>query len=312
MQNLRLIFFLGAVATSSKGAIFQHGETAHTSSKIDKPRPHACTTCGGSFARLEHLTRHERSHTKEKPFECFECTRCFARKDLLLRHQHKLHTINPTSSQPRASRRKSVGGARVSGGKTVRKSSVAHYGNGRPGDLGVYSVGPRANTISHLDLSMFGLMDMSNANTATNRTNPLGLGGDYHHSASISGMPELIGSDYRGNPIAMGHHGNIGGVPKIDTYAANSMDVANSLRTAPAIAGISGFDLDPLFSARTTINPAQLQFGGSAFHTSKNLMMPQMALFQNSQPLRSTMTLNGCAIGPCGACRSASIAMRTQ
>ncbi|KAH6680400.1 hypothetical protein B0J14DRAFT_444583, partial [Halenospora varia] len=52
----------------------------------DKPRPHVCGTCNRSFARLEHLKRHERSHTKEKPFECPECARCFARRDLLLRH----------------------------------------------------------------------------------------------------------------------------------------------------------------------------------------------------------------------------------
>ncbi|KAH8599870.1 hypothetical protein B0O99DRAFT_466636, partial [Bisporella sp. PMI_857] len=57
----------------------------------DKPRPHVCGTCQRSFARLEHLKRHERSHTKEKPFECPECARCFARRDLLLRHQQKLH-----------------------------------------------------------------------------------------------------------------------------------------------------------------------------------------------------------------------------
>ncbi|KKY14980.1 putative dna binding regulatory protein [Diplodia seriata] len=42
--------------------------------KTDKPRPHVCGTCGRSFARLEHLKRHERSHTKEKPFECPQCT----------------------------------------------------------------------------------------------------------------------------------------------------------------------------------------------------------------------------------------------
>ena len=38
--------------------------------KPDKPRPHICRSCVRSFARLEHLQCHERSHTKEKPFEC--------------------------------------------------------------------------------------------------------------------------------------------------------------------------------------------------------------------------------------------------
>ncbi|KAK7205183.1 hypothetical protein BZA70DRAFT_289821 [Myxozyma melibiosi] len=71
--------------------------------KSDKPRPHICTTCLRAFARLEHLKRHERSHTKEKPFECPVCERCFARRDLLLRHQQKLHTGLATTRtrQPR-------------------------------------------------------------------------------------------------------------------------------------------------------------------------------------------------------------------
>lgn len=63
--------------------------------KTDKPRPHICTTCTRAFARLEHLKRHERSHTNEKPFQCAACGRCFARRDLVLRHQQKLHTDLP-------------------------------------------------------------------------------------------------------------------------------------------------------------------------------------------------------------------------
>lgn len=36
----------------------------------DKPRTHVCAACQRSFARLEQLSRHERTHTQEKPFEC--------------------------------------------------------------------------------------------------------------------------------------------------------------------------------------------------------------------------------------------------
>lgn len=60
--------------------------------RTDKPRPHVCSICTRAFARLEHLKRHERSHTNEKPFQCAACGRCFARRDLVLRHQHKLHS----------------------------------------------------------------------------------------------------------------------------------------------------------------------------------------------------------------------------
>src|ERR1700730_3765698 len=92
--------------------------------KTDKPRPHICATCTRSFARLEHLKRHERSHTKEKPFECPECSRCFARRDLLLRHQQKLHLTTTPSSRPRNTCRESTGAAGP-GSTRVRKNSIA-------------------------------------------------------------------------------------------------------------------------------------------------------------------------------------------
>jgi hypothetical protein len=134
--------------------------------KTDKPRPHVCQTCGRSFARLEHLKRHERSHTKEKPFECPECTRCFARRDLLLRHQQKLH-MTATPSRPRAgSRRESTSSVASIGGGRVRKNSVSNVAappvsNG-DGGAATMRARPRANTIAHIDSSTLGMI--ANAN----------------------------------------------------------------------------------------------------------------------------------------------------
>ncbi|GAV51844.1 hypothetical protein ZYGR_0AF03150 [Zygosaccharomyces rouxii] len=59
-----------------------------------KPRLFVCQVCTRAFARQEHLTRHERSHTKEKPYCCGICNRKFSRRDLLLRHAHKIHGGN--------------------------------------------------------------------------------------------------------------------------------------------------------------------------------------------------------------------------
>jgi len=56
------------------------GSVSGGSSKDERKRTHVCPTCQRAFGRLEHLTRHERSHTREKPFECFECSRRFARR----------------------------------------------------------------------------------------------------------------------------------------------------------------------------------------------------------------------------------------
>lgn len=89
-----------------------------TTVKTDKPRPHVCGTCTRSFARLEHLKRHERSHTKEKPFQCPVCERCFARRDLLLRHKQKLHADFPDETT------KSRGGGSKKGKRGSKSAST--------------------------------------------------------------------------------------------------------------------------------------------------------------------------------------------
>lgn len=97
--------------------------------KTDKPRPHVCLTCTRSFARLEHLKRHERSHTKEKPFQCPVCERCFARRDLLLRHRQKLHASFPETPRVRATaKRKSVSVAKAAA-KTAKSTSSSSPGS---------------------------------------------------------------------------------------------------------------------------------------------------------------------------------------
>lgn len=65
--------------------------TSHGTTPSGKPRLYVCSICTRAFARMEHLHRHERSHTKEKPFTCGVCQRKFSRRDLLLRHAQKLH-----------------------------------------------------------------------------------------------------------------------------------------------------------------------------------------------------------------------------
>ncbi|KAL2844566.1 fungal-specific transcription factor domain-containing protein [Aspergillus pseudoustus] len=54
-----------------------------------------CTYCARSFARTEHLTRHERSHRNEKPFSCSYCSATFTRKDVIKRHHLRYHPTIP-------------------------------------------------------------------------------------------------------------------------------------------------------------------------------------------------------------------------
>ncbi|KAI5236020.1 hypothetical protein E4T43_08902 [Aureobasidium subglaciale] len=66
------------------------------SNPSDQERTFECPTCDRSFARLEHLQRHLRTHTKERPYTCF-CGRTFTRQDLLKRHDRRAHAARTES-----------------------------------------------------------------------------------------------------------------------------------------------------------------------------------------------------------------------
>ncbi|KAJ9602898.1 hypothetical protein H2200_012678 [Cladophialophora chaetospira] len=232
--------------------------------KTDKPRPHVCTTCMRSFARLEHLKRHERSHTKEKPFECPECTRCFARRDLLLRHQQKLHSSTTPSARPRAGRRESVAG--VASGR-VRKNSTA---------ANTTTMRPRANTLSHVDSATLGML----SNSAGNFGRQYVPGHTHHNSASV-----LSGGQGYGYRSVHSHQPPFG-LSKLETHGL-PIDLSGGLRTAPPFGGFGaefgggygsdqGNTINPHALHMTTLQGLGIEHSGSPFQQ----MFPGMTASQ--------------------------------
>ncbi|SPO03077.1 related to DNA-binding protein [Cephalotrichum gorgonifer] len=229
--------------------------------KTDKPRPHVCATCQRSFARLEHLKRHERSHTKEKPFACPECSRRFARRDLLLRHQQKLHQATTPSSRPRNRRESAASATPVQ--SRARKNSIAGTNAAAAAAAAIAvnaanSMRPRANTISHVDVQML---------AAANATAARGMPSHNRHP-SLAGLPLHHNMDhvFGGMSAAMGQRGVTQGLPKLETHSMNGLDYNNTgLRTAPPMPFSNDFDFEGLLfgTPGSTINPNALHYNDS-------------------------------------------------
>ncbi|KAB8296233.1 hypothetical protein EYC80_009011 [Monilinia laxa] len=241
-------------------------------SKTDKPKPHGCVSCGRHFARLEHLKRHERIHTKEKPFACSECGRAFSRRDLQIRHQQKLHSETTPPAKPRDRRTSVASSAGGAGGPhRVQKNSSARSGSMRP----------RANTLSHVEGAFMQLtMDQmaSESLAAESQNRSLHLNHVHSRHPSLAELP--MNRDYEfggvsgigGMSAAMDHRGMHHGLPKIDTSTSSRTGYLGGLRTAPVPGGFqpADFEFDHNFrnfgfppGNGSTINPSALHLDDS-------------------------------------------------
>ncbi|KAL2266051.1 hypothetical protein VTJ83DRAFT_5403 [Remersonia thermophila] len=90
----------------------ENGEARH-----QKPKVLPCKYCSKRFRRVEHVQRHERTHTKEKPFACAwpRCGKTFGRRDLLVRHEKLVHFNEGSGNKDGTRPRKQSSGGAVPG-----------------------------------------------------------------------------------------------------------------------------------------------------------------------------------------------------
>ncbi|KAM5378818.1 hypothetical protein ACJZ2D_004291 [Fusarium nematophilum] len=260
--------------------------------KTKNPHPHVCGTCQRSFARSEHLKRHERSHTKEKPFKCPECTRCFPRRDLLKRHQQKLHQISTPLLHPHNHRGSTSG---VFPGESQACTNYITRPKPARSNASPTSISPQASTITHIDSSMMQLIDAADAFVAPSSP-PIHADTHSQHSSlaslPIHSLDPILGSI----SAVMGQQAAQHGQPKLETSTLGDPDFSNGLQL-PQRKAASNADFDSnaefdseglLFGPGSTIKPNALHYNYSPQSMALEQLSP-LALSSNEMPLNQNL-----------------------
>jgi len=234
-----------ATATVSLMApLLQNAPQQSDEPRQDLPRPYKCPLCDKAFHRLEHQTRHIRTHTGEKPHACTfpGCTKRFSRSDELTRHS-RIHN-NPNSrrgkgQQHAAAHQAAV--AAVQAGLMEPGSGLAHMmpppskpiSRSAPGSqLGSPNVSPPHSFSNYSpnmgnDLAAYhqGGFNSSNSNSPSGLSRPMDLLADA--ASRLEQRPGHYSHSSR-HHITSGYHPYASRLPGLSQYAYSSQPMSRS------------------------------------------------------------------------------------